>query len=148
VVLTDGVDQGSKVTESAAIEAAQRADLLVYTILFADENGYGQQPVYGGRRGGRGGRGGPVSLPREVDRMDGKKTLQHISKQTGGGFFEVNKKQPIEEIYRRIEEELRNQYNIGYTPAKTDDGRYREINLAAKRKDVIVQAREGYYPAR
>jgi VWFA-related protein len=151
IVLTDGVDQGSKVSEAAAIEASQRADLLVYTILFADEGGYGQQPLgrggYGGRRGARDG-GGPAGLPREVDRMDGKKTLQHISKQTGGGFFEVNKKQPIDEIYRRIEEELRNQYNIGYTPVKTDDGRYREISLTAKRRDVLVQAREGYYPAR
>jgi len=52
VVLTDGVDNGSKVGLHTAIEAAQRADLMVYSILFADEAGYAQpQPIYG--RGGQ-----------------------------------------------------------------------------------------------
>jgi VWFA-related protein len=147
VVLTDGVDNGSKVSLHTAIEAAQRADLLVYSILFADEEGYAQQPFYGrGGRGGGHGRGGPVNMPRRAEHADGKKVLQQISKETGGGFFEVSKKQPIDDIYRRIEEELRNQYNIGYTPPKSGDSQYREISLTARRKDLIVQSREGYYP--
>ena len=147
VVLTDGVDNGSKVSLHTAIEAAQRADLMVYSILFADEAGYAQPPVYG-RGGGRSHRGGPIDLPmpRRIDHADGKKVLQQISKETGGGFFEVSKKQPIDDIYRRIEEELRNQYNIGYTPPKAEDSRYREISLTARRKDLLVQSREGYYP--
>jgi VWFA-related protein len=147
VLLTDGVDQGSKLSLHQAIEAAQRSDLVVYSILFADE-GSSAPPVFIGR-GGRGGRGGgPMPMPQAIDRADGKKVLQQISKETGGGFFEVTKKLTIDEIYRRIEEELRNQYNIGYTPAKAEDVKYRDISLTTKRKELNVQAREGYYPGK
>ena len=131
VLLTDGVDQGSKVSLQSAIETAQRADLVVYSILFADETA-----------------GQPMGSPRQMERVDGKKILRQISRETGGGFFEVTKKQPIDEIYRRVEEELRSQYSIGYSAPKTDDARYRDIALTTKRKDLAVQAREGYYPGR
>ena len=147
ILLTDGVDQGSKLTLQAAVEAAQRSDLVVYSILFADE-AMSAPPVLMGR-GGRGGRGGPpMGMPQAMERADGRKVLKQISKETGGGFFEVTRKLPMDEIYRRIEEELRNQYNIGYTPAKSEDGRYRDISLSAKRRDLMVQARQGYYPGK
>ena len=150
VLLTDGVDQGSKVSLQSAIETAQRADLVVYSILFADETAGQPTPSFGGRgHGGRGGRDGPqMGSPRQMERVDGKKILRQISRETGGGFFEVTKKQPIDEIYRRVEEELRSQYSIGYSAPKTDDARYRDIALTTKRKDLAVQAREGYYPGR
>jgi VWFA-related protein len=145
ILLTDGVDNGSKVSLSSAIESAQRADNLVYSILFADRDAYGGGggfggPGMGGGRG-RGGRGGPPR--RQEERPDGKKILQRLSKETGGGFFEVSKKQTIEKIYDQIQEELRNQYSLGYTP---DAGTgYRKIQLSVKTKDLIVQARDGYY---
>ena len=67
------------------------------------------------RHGTRGPRGiSPAILP------DGKKVLERISKETGGRFFEVSKKQSIDQIYASIEEELRNQYSLGYTPDKAD----------------------------
>ena len=53
---------------------------------------------------------------RREERPDGKKILERISKETGGHLFEVSKKQPIDQIYSTIKEELRNQYSIGYTP--------------------------------
>ena len=147
VLLTDGLDHGSKVSLTAAIAAAQRADLVVYSILFADGVGYSTVPVPGGR--GRGGRGGPpMSWPQQMERADGKTILRQISKETGGGFFEVTKKQSIDEIYRQVEEELRNQYSIGYPAAKTDDTRYRDIHLETTRKGLTVQARQGYYPGK
>ena len=69
-----------------------------------------------------------------------------ISKQTGARLFEVSKKLPIEEIYRQIQEELRSQYNLGYTPDKaTSKIGYHKIHLATKQKDLSVQTREGYY---
>ena len=59
IALTDGVDNGSKVTLTSAIESAQRADTLVYSILFADAEAYGGGGFGGGRYGGhRGGGGG------------------------------------------------------------------------------------------
>src|SRR5208337_849942 len=96
IVLSDGVDRGSKETLASAVEAAQRADTLVYSILFTSEQPYGGG--YGGRgMGGMGRRGGgPGRYPQQA-RPDGKKILEQISKQTGGRLFEVSKKLPIEQ---------------------------------------------------
>jgi hypothetical protein len=59
----------------------------------------------------------------------------------------TSKKDSMESIYGRIEEELRNQYSIGYTPARKDTtGKYRKIKLTTKPSGLIVQARDGYYP--
>ena len=91
-----------------------------------------------GRRGGYRGSRYPQNRP------DGKKILQQISKETGGSFYEVSKKQPIEQIYSRLEEELRNQYSLGYTPDKAESG-FRKISLTVKQKGLTVQARDGYY---
>ena len=148
IVLTDGVDNGSKVPLSEAIEAAQRNDTLVYSVLFAGEEPM-QQP-FGGFGGGGMRRGGgmgrmPQPMPQHAD---GKKVLQQMSKETGGGFFEVSKKLSIDQIYDRIEEELRNQYSLGYTSDKTDSYSFRRIALTVKEKNMVVQTREGYYPSR
>ena len=147
VVLTDGVDMGSKETLDQAIESAQRANTLVYSILFKDDDAYGSGGGYGGfgRPGGHGGHGGQRDP--EQQRPDGKKILERLSKETGGRFFTVSKKEPIDQIYSQITEELRNQYNLGYTPdrAASNDSSYHKIQVVAKQKDLSVQARDGYY---
>lgn len=153
IVLTDGVDHGSKETVEEAIETAQRADTLVYCILFADKDAYGGGGGFGGPHmggmgggGGMGGHGG--GYPRRTDEShpDGKKVLQQMSQATGGRFFEVSKKDPIDKIYAAIDEELRNQYNLGFTPSKDDSAPgYHKLHLAVKQKDLIVQTRDGFY---
>jgi len=150
ILLTDGDDHGSRTSLSECIEAAQRADTLVYSIYFVDQeqtNNFGGPGMGGGRRGGMGGGGMGGGRPRQqVSRGDGKKILQRISKETGGAFFEVSKKMTIEKIYEQIEDELRSQYNLGYTPDKSDAGSsFRKIKVTAKGKGLVVQAREGYY---
>jgi VWFA-related protein len=147
IILSDGVDHGSRETLATAIEVAQKADTIVYSILFKDDEGYG-----GGGRGGFGGmgggpmgggrRGGGQRMPEHVD---GKKILEQISRETGGRLFEVSKKEPIDKIYAQIEEELRNQYSIGYPVAKDATAGYHKLSLTAKKKEFIVQARDGYY---
>jgi VWFA-related protein len=141
VLLTDGVDVGSHVGLLAAIESAQRSDTLVYSILFADPEAY---PGFGNSRRGMARRG---NLPpgTSFPGVDGKKILQRISDQTGGGFFEVSAQRPIEEIYSRLEEELRTQYSLGYTPASYQRPAYHKIRVATNRSDAVVQARDGYY---
>jgi len=144
VVLSDGVDRGSKESLHNAVEAAQRADTIVYSILFKDKE---TEPFGGfGGHGGMGGRhGGRNRFPQE-QRPDGKKVLEQISKETGGRVFEVSNKDTVDKIYAQIEEELRNQYSLGYTPDRADPGAgYHKIALKAKQKELIVQAREGYY---
>ena len=145
ILLTDGVDVGSKVSLTEATDSAQRADTLVYSILFADSEGYGHGYGGGPRMGRRGGYGGGRGRYPQT-RPDGKKVLQQISKETGGGFFDVSKKQPIEQIYDRIQEELRNQYSLGYTPDANASPGYRKINVTVKQKGLVVQARDGYFP--
>ena len=158
VVLTDGVDHGSKESLETSIESAQRADTLVYSILFSGQEGGGGRGGFGGPRMGGGGGGWPGGgggwpgggggrrgYPRE-ESVDGKKVLERLSRETGAHMYEVSKKESIEEIYARIEEELRHQYSIGYTPDRRNPGAgYHKIHLAAKQKDLVVQSRDGYY---
>jgi VWFA-related protein len=177
IILSDGVDRGSKTTLESAIESAQRSDTVVYTIFFAghreergerrrdDGGGTGRQGGNwpggggggwpgggggwpgggGGGPGGGGRRGGGQRTPDEP-RVDGKKILERISKETGGRMFEVSKKQAVDEIYTSIVEELRTQYNMGFTPDKDSSSNgYHHLQLQVKRKDLTAQTREGYY---
>ena len=87
IVLSDGVDTGSKVSLARSIESAQRADTLVYAILFADEEAYGRGGMGGGPRMGRRGPYGGGGRRYPQSRPDGKKILEQMAKETGGGFF-------------------------------------------------------------
>jgi len=132
ILLTDGVDNGSKVGLARAIESAQRADALLYSILFSD-----REIPDGRRRNHHGGYYSPV---------DGKKVLQRLSRETGGSFFEVSDNRQISAIYTQLEEELRNQYSVGYTPNPGDStSGYHKIHLAAKQLGLAVETRDGYY---
>lgn len=143
IILSDGVDHGSKESLNTAIETAQRADTVVYSILFKDEEEHSNFSGFGGmgsHGGGRRGGGYP-----QQERSDGRKILEQLSKATGGRLFEVSKKETVDKIYTEIEEELRNQYSIAYTPDKKTGAGYHKIELVAKQKELIVQARDGYY---
>jgi VWFA-related protein len=126
IVLSDGVDLGSYLTLKDAVEAAQRADTLVYSILYSDSGAYG---VFGGG--------------------DGMRVLQRMSNDSGGSFFEVSRKQTVEQVFDILQEELRNQYNLGYVSDKpvTLSG-FRTIQLTAKQKGLVVQARHEYWAQR
>ena len=152
IMLTDGEDNASKVSLPEAIRTAQRADALGYAVRIADDEqpfnrGFGGPGM--GRHGGgmgRGGGGGPYGRFPGAERPDGKKILQQISRETGGAYFEVSKKKSVDQIYSEIEEELRNQYSIGYTPDRAlSEGGYRKIQVTVKGKKYTVQARDGYY---
>lgn len=145
VVLSDGDDNGSKTSIGSAIESAQRADMLVYSIHFSGDSsrspvGFGGPGVGRGRRGG----GGRFPQPSAGGNVDGKKILQRISQETGGGYFEVSKKMTLDKIYDQIEEELRSQYSLGYNPDQSGGG-YHKISVSVKRKNMTVRARDGYY---
>ena len=173
IILSDGIDHGSKTFLDGAIESAQRADTFVYSIYFADNRrdernegqrqGGGRGSGWPGGGGGGGGgwpgggggwpggggggrRGGGGQRPAEKPRTDGKKILERISKETGGRYFEVSKKESVGEIYTSIVEELRTQYRMGFTPDKDSAASgYHHLQLQAKRKEMTVQTREGYY---
>jgi VWFA-related protein len=146
VLLTGGVDTGSKTTLLEAISAAQKADTMVYSVLFsgpyADDSSY--PPKMGDGRGSR----MPMPPVGDAEAPDGKKVLQQIAEQTGGRFFSVGTRHKLDNIFKEIEEELRSQYNLGYTPnPPAEVGLYRHIHVTAriKKKELAVQARAGYY---
>ena len=128
VLITDGVDQGSRIRREQAIEAAHRADAVVYSIYYVDPGAYG-----GWGPGGDG-------------------DLRKISEETGGRVFKVDRKHSLQDVFRDLQEEMRSQYAIGYTPINEQrDGGFRKIDVKVRDKNLKVQARKGYYataPAR
>jgi VWFA-related protein len=133
IILTDGEDQGSIHKIQAAIEAAQKANVIIYGILLADRGQYG----YGGF-----GYSGDFSLKKMAD-------------ETGGRMINVgNNGKKLEAAFQQIEDELRTQYVASYTPTNEKaDGTYRKIAVACKADpksdgktdDLKVQVRKGYY---
>jgi VWFA-related protein len=117
IVLSDGGENGSDATISDAIEAAQRAETLIYTILFSDGS-YGANPGI----------------------------MQRLAKETGGGYFEVSKKLTIDQVFALIQEDLRNQYSIGFVSDRpTNISEFRKIQLTVKRPALVVQSRDRYW---
>jgi VWFA-related protein len=169
VILSDGVDNGSKETLASSIEAAQRADTIVYAIYFKgrEGGGYNNQSQNQGRRGGGfpggrgggypgggggypgGGRGGGQRPQGNESHVDGKKILARMADETGGRLFEVTKKETVADIYKEIGDELRATYRLGYSPDdKTASEGYHQIDLSLTKsspKDLIIQTRDGYY---
>jgi len=151
VVLTDGEDRGSMETLNNAIEAAQRAETVVYAIYFKGEQRQG--PAFG-----HGGFGGPHGMPGggrypgggrrgPEQQVDGRKILTELTKETGGRMFEVSGNQTFAAIYAQIGEELRSQYRLGSVPdAEAASTGFHRVELTLPReKKLTIQTRGGYY---
>ena len=162
VVFSDGVDRGSKDTMNDAIDAADRANVVIYTIYFKgqerDSNygfpgnnrhgGMGYPGGGGGYPGGGGGYpgGGQGRGGDSKPAVDGKKIMAQIADRTGGHAYEAKKREDLDAIYKLIAEELRNQYLLTYTPDKVDnDGGYHKVLVKASKSDLTVTTRQGYY---
>lgn len=126
VVITDGVDQGSRLNIRQAVEAAQKSDAVIYCIYYTDPSAYG----YGPFSFGSGGEG----------------YLRQMSDETGGHVYKVDRKNSLELVFKQLQDEMRSQYAIGYTPTNdVKDGSYRKLDIRTSNKDLKVQARKGYY---
>ena len=126
VVITDGVDQGSRKTRNQAIEAAQKSDAVIYSIDYSDPGAYGFGFGFGG--------GG------------GEAELRKMSDETGGRVFKVDRKHTLEQVFKELQDEMRSQYSIAYTPTnEVKDGGYRHLEVRLANKDLKAQARKGYY---
>ncbi len=124
VMLTDGGDQGSQETIKTAIEAAQKANAIVYVILIADRG------FYGGFQMG----------------YSGDRDMEKLASETGGRVINVgNNGRKLEDAFDQIQDELRTQYLLSYTPTNLKaDGTFRNLKIACG-KDQKVQSRKGYY---
>jgi VWFA-related protein len=127
VVITDGVDTGSRETREQAIREAQLADAVVYSIYYVDPGAYGGGGFVFGGGGGEG-------------------DLKKMSDETGGHVLKVDRKNSLDDIFKEIQEEMRSQYAIAYTPTNPKkDGTFRKLDFKMSNKDYKVQARKGYY---
>ncbi len=130
VLITDGEDQGSYYKRDQAVEAAQRSDTIIYSIYYVD-------PSFYRMHGGFGGYGG------------GESDLRKMSEQTGGRVFVVDQKHSLQDVFKELQDEMRNQYAIGYTPTNAvRDGKFRKLEIRVNDKENVVQARRGYYATR
>ncbi|MGO9317626.1 MAG: VWA domain-containing protein [Terracidiphilus sp.] len=123
ILLTDGEDQGSRTKINEAIAAANRSNVMVYTILIADRGFYG----------GFG--------------YSGYSAMKKMTEETGGRLIDVgNNGKKLEAAFQQIEDELRTQYMASYTPTNTkQDGAFRKLSVECRGDGMKVQVRKGYY---
>jgi VWFA-related protein len=122
VILSDGEDNQSRYTREQALEMAQKADTVIYSIS--------------------------TNITRAPS--DGDKVLKYFSEQTGGLYFSPFRATDLTQSFENIANELRSQYTILYrpNPLKTD-GLFHEVGIRVKnRKDLVVRARKGYFAPR
>lgn len=124
VVITDGVDVGSRIKIEKAIEEAQRSDAIIYSVLFEDPRYTSWQ--YGG--------------------FSGEGPMKRMAEETGGRVFRVDRRYSLEDIYKTIQDELRSQYAAAYTPTNpAKDGTFRRVEIRTRNRDQKPQVRKGYY---
>ncbi len=125
IILTDGEDEGSVTKPNQAIEAAQKANAIIYVILIAD------RPFYF----------------RDSFGYTGDMQMRRLAEATGGRVIDVgNNGKKLEDAFDQIQQELRTQYLASYTPTNTKlDGTYRKVDIFCKGDGLKIQARKGYY---
>jgi VWFA-related protein len=116
VIISDGIDIGSRTTLDIAVRKAQTANAIIYSICYPNEH------------------------------QSGCGYLKGLSDPTGGRMFDLGGKTPLAEIFRTIAEELRSQYSLAFVPENTvQDGLFRKLQVRVVGKGLRVRARKGYY---
>jgi VWFA-related protein len=116
VIISDGWDIGSRANLDMAIRAEQATNTIVYCICYPNPH------------------------------ASGCFYLKSLSEPTGGRMFDLRMKTPLSEIFQTIEDELRNQYSLGFVPTNsTHDGKFHKLKVNVRRRGIKVQTRKGYY---
>lgn len=137
IIMSDGMDNRSTVSYKEALEAAERSEAAVYVVsktealrqmyrMAKEENSY-------------------IKIPHE-DLAQADFTLRHLAYKTGGRVLYPNMFGQLDDIYAEVNEELRNQYTLGYISNNTvNDGSYRNIEVRVNAPGARITARPGYY---
>jgi VWFA-related protein len=116
VIISDGIDIGSRTGLEVAVRQAQTANAIVYSICYPNEH------------------------------QSGCGFLKALSDPTGGRMFELTGRIPLSGIFHTIEEELRSQYSLGFVPDDTArDGSFRKLQVRVRGRGLRAVARKGYY---
>ena len=124
LVFTDGDDTGSKASVGDVLSRAREEDVMVYAIGLQSEyfNGSSRQRTRPDRR------------------------LKGLAEETGGGFFELTKKDDLGPTFTRVAQELHSQYVLGFSPA-TLDGKIHKLEVRVKRPGMTARGRKSYVAA-
>lgn len=128
IVLSDGHNNAGEVTQERAIDAAQEAEVTIYTISTNYDARYSPLP--------------------DLAAAEGNSILRKLAEQTGGRVLFPSNPKDVARAFAKIEEELRSRYAVSYKPSEfTPDGHYRSIKIEARKSGakVEVRARKGYY---
>ena len=124
VLVTDGEDQGSTMKLFNALEAAEKADVIIYSIRVSD-------PIFYRA----------ADLP-----YHGTSTLEKLAKETGGRAIATQSLQEIGPAFAKIASELRAQYVLEYTPSNMSyDGRLHRLRVTVPGHRYVLRTRRGYY---
>jgi VWFA-related protein len=124
VLVTDGEDQGSKINLQKSIESAEKADVIVYSIVVSDPEFY---LLVGAT-------------------YHGDTHLRKLARETGGRAIRVKSVEQIGQAFDDIAHELRSQYLLGYSPSNSrHDGSFRHVEVKVRGHNYIVRTRSGYY---
>ncbi|MGA8044237.1 MAG: VWA domain-containing protein [Terracidiphilus sp.] len=169
IVVSDGLDKGSKESMNDALDAAERARVMIYTVYLPGNQPQNNPLQNPGRRGGAGYPGGypgggypgggypgggyPGNAPPSRQpapptgvAADGRKLMQRMAERTGALYFDAKRKEDLPELYGIIAKDLKGLYTITYTPSKIDsDGMFHKVTLKTTKKDVDLTLPEGYY---
>lgn len=134
VITTDGVDTSSEISVEAAVAKAKSVDLPVYAIRVISPVDDPANNMFLGVHGAH---------------FQGEEALRRFTAETGGQTFDGSQWGQLAAASRRIREEVKTQYRIGYTPdnPRTDDG-FRRVEVSTRRRGVEVRTRRGYYPTK
>lgn len=141
IIMTDGLDNNSTMSYKEALEAAVRSEAAVYVVSKT-------QAVRQAYIASQQGQGIYTGVP-EQEFIQADMALRKLAFETGGRVLYPNTFGQLDNIYAQVDEELRNQYTLGYistNPAK--DGTYRRIEVKVDAADAVVSARPGYYAAK
>lgn len=134
ILLTDGGDNGSRATLPQVIEQSQRANVPIYAIEYSAWAGF--TPLNAGLSG--------VSAAGNIS--NGRELLNKLAGSTGGHVYSVERGMTLKKIYEAISNDLRTQYQLGYTPPPDlQPNTFHKLELRAKDKKLTVQARSGFY---
>ena len=121
ILVSDGEDNQSRVYMPEAIKECERAETIIYAI----------------------------STNWTPSRGEGDKVLTELAEQTGGEVFFPPSVEDMAVSFKSIEEELRSQYALVYTPADFKmDGAFRSIYLYCYDRRYTVRAKKGYFAPR
>jgi Ca-activated chloride channel homolog len=135
LVISDGDDNSSERSRGDAIEMAQRAGVIIYTISTSTNNLNEDDETDSNKQ-----------VQRKFGKDEGDRVLDQLASETGGRSFFPFRADDLGQSFLDIGDELRHQYALAYSPAgRVPDGRFHTIRIQVNRKDVILRARKGYY---